>query len=209
MTTTPCISPGNEGQRRPRPTGHFFVRCERQCLLRLPVTQAVVFTIHTYVVRAETLTAEEHGGPDGSAALTRALIVVAHPLRRSLCWRLADLAAAQAQAAGWQVTVCDLNGGFDPKLSMSERASYYSGFHGEAAEEMAALAQADALILVFPTWWFGFPAVLKGWFDRVWAPGLAYDHDPAAGLMRPRLLGLRRGAGGYDDGCAGIGWTGW
>jgi hypothetical protein len=58
--------PRTEDQRRPRPTGHFFVRCERQCLLRLPVTRAVVFTIHTYVVHADTLT------PDEQAALMAA-----------------------------------------------------------------------------------------------------------------------------------------
>lgn len=51
--------PRLEGQRRPRPVGHFFVRSERQCFVRLPVTRAVVFSIHTYVVRAETLTAKE------------------------------------------------------------------------------------------------------------------------------------------------------
>lgn len=51
--------PRLEGQRRPRPTGHFYVRCERQCLLRLPETRAVLFNIHTYVVHADTLTAEE------------------------------------------------------------------------------------------------------------------------------------------------------
>lgn len=51
--------PRTEDQRRPRPTGHFFVRCERQCLMRLARTKAVVFTIHTYVVPADTLTAEE------------------------------------------------------------------------------------------------------------------------------------------------------
>ncbi len=51
--------PRLEGQRRPRPMGHFFVRCERQCLIRLPQTRAVVFSIHTYVVLAETLTAVE------------------------------------------------------------------------------------------------------------------------------------------------------
>ncbi len=45
--------------------------------------------------------------------------------------------------------------------------------------------------MVFPTWWFGFPAVLKGWFDRVWAPGLAYDHAPGFGPMIPRLSALR------------------
>lgn len=53
------FQPRFEGQRRPRPVDHVYVRCERQCLLRLPHTRAVVFTIHTYVVRAETLTPAE------------------------------------------------------------------------------------------------------------------------------------------------------
>ncbi|MFZ1469049.1 MAG: DUF3445 domain-containing protein [Paracoccaceae bacterium] len=51
--------PRLEGQRRPRPEGHVFVRCERQCLMRLPQTRAVVFTIHTYVVESDTLSAAE------------------------------------------------------------------------------------------------------------------------------------------------------
>jgi dimethylamine monooxygenase subunit A len=51
--------PRREGERRPQPTDHVFVRSERQCLLRLPVTRAVVFTIHTYVVAAESLTPTE------------------------------------------------------------------------------------------------------------------------------------------------------
>lgn len=53
------FQPRLEGQRRPRPQGHFHVRCERQCLLRLPQTRAVVFAIHTYVVKADTLTEAE------------------------------------------------------------------------------------------------------------------------------------------------------
>lgn len=51
--------PRLEGERRPRPQGHVFVRCERQCLLRLPVSRAVVFTIHTYVVGADSMTPAE------------------------------------------------------------------------------------------------------------------------------------------------------
>jgi hypothetical protein len=51
--------PRREGERRPRPTDHVFIRCERQCLVRLPVTQAVVFTIHTYVVDAKAVTPDE------------------------------------------------------------------------------------------------------------------------------------------------------
>jgi putative NADPH-quinone reductase len=46
-------------------------------------------------------------------------------------------------------------------------------------------------VLLFPTWWFGFPAILKGWFDRVWAPGVAYDHADAYGPIQPRLSNLR------------------
>ncbi len=59
--------PRREGERRPRPTDHGFIRSERQCLLRLPVTGAVVFTIHTYVVDASTVT------PDALAALRAAV----------------------------------------------------------------------------------------------------------------------------------------
>jgi dimethylamine monooxygenase subunit A len=51
--------PRREGERRPQPTDHVFIRSERQCLLRLPVTKAVVFTIHTYVVDASTVTSDE------------------------------------------------------------------------------------------------------------------------------------------------------
>ncbi|MGA0539291.1 NAD(P)H-dependent oxidoreductase [Neotabrizicola sp. VNH66] len=138
--------------------------------------------------------------------MTRCLIVTAHPLRESLCHHLAEGVEAVARARGWTVTRRDLAQGFDPRLTAEERAGYYSGFAGGAGDEMAELAAAEVLVLVFPTWWFGFPAVLKGWFDRVWAPGLAYDHSPGFGPMIPRLSGLRHvvavttmGAPGWID----------
>ena len=124
--------------------------------------------------------------------MTRALVVLAHPLPQSLCGHLAARVLAAARAAGWQISLRDLCAqGFDPRLGPGERSSYYSGFASEAVDELAELAEAEVLILVFPTWWFGFPAVLKGWFDRIWAPGTAYDHAPGYGPMVPRLLGLR------------------
>jgi NAD(P)H dehydrogenase (quinone) len=123
----------------------------------------------------------------------RCLIVLAHPLGESLNAHLAKLAAAEARAAGWDVTLRDLYAeDFDPRLTQAERASYYTGFDGDAvAAERAELEATEVLILIFPTWWFGFPAILKGWFDRVWAPGLAYDHAPDFGPMQPRLDRLR------------------
>ncbi|WP_226341129.1 heme-dependent oxidative N-demethylase family protein [Gemmobacter serpentinus] len=52
------FQPRLEGVARPRPVENLFIRCERQCLLRLPVSRAVVFSIHTYLVRVADLPLE-------------------------------------------------------------------------------------------------------------------------------------------------------
>jgi putative NADPH-quinone reductase len=124
----------------------------------------------------------------------KCLVVIAHPLHESLCHALAERVIGALRAAGHEVVVEDLCAGFDPRLSAAERAGYYAPSHDVAAvrDEAARLLAAEALVLCFPTWWFGFPAVLKGWFDRVWAPGVAYDHASDLGPIRPRLGGLRR-----------------
>jgi NAD(P)H dehydrogenase (quinone) len=123
--------------------------------------------------------------------LTRCLLIQAHPLPDSLNTRLAATVETLARAQGWEVTRRDLYDGFDPVLTREERASYYDSPLPTLDAEKRELAQAQVLILVFPTWWFGFPAILKGWFDRVWTPGVAYDHAPDLGAMRPRLHELR------------------
>lgn len=124
--------------------------------------------------------------------MTRCLIVLAHPMPASLSGHLAARLQDAAAALGWEVRLRDLCAeGFDPRLTVAERAGYYGSFAGGAVAEMEELARAEVLILVFPTWWSGFPAVLKGWFDRVWAPGLAYDHSPELKKMVPRLTGLK------------------
>lgn len=123
------------------------------------------------------------------------LVVVAHPLETSLCAALARTAVETLTAQGHAVTVRDLyRPAFPPALSEAERASFYTGAYDRSAvaAEIEALLAAEALVLVFPTWWFGFPAVLKGWFDRVWAPDVAFVHTPNYGPIRPHLAGLRR-----------------
>ena len=125
----------------------------------------------------------------------KCLVVIAHPLTDSLCHTLARTASDALKAAGHEVVIEDLCAtGFAPALTEAERRSYYSpAFDGEAvAPAIARLLAAEALVLVFPTWWFGFPAVLKGWFDRVWAPGVAYDHASDLGPIKPRLDRLQR-----------------
>ena len=47
------------------------------------------------------------------------------------------------------------------------------------------------VIFCFPQWWFGMLAVLKGYFDRVWVPGVAFEHDLARGRLKPLLTGIK------------------
>lgn len=120
----------------------------------------------------------------------KCLVVVAHPLPDSLCRSLARFATEQLEAAGHEVVIEDLYGsGFDAALTETERRSYYADAFDASAvtSEAARLTDAEALVLVFPTWWYGFPAILKGWFDRVWSPGIAFDHAANFGPIKPRL----------------------
>lgn len=125
----------------------------------------------------------------------KCLLVTAHPLTDSLCASLARRAAEALRRAGHEVLEEDLYAqAFPAALTVGERRAYYAKeYDGRAvADQVARLLAADALVLVFPTWWFGFPAILKGWFDRVWAPGIAYDHADDLGTIRPRLHRLER-----------------
>lgn len=125
----------------------------------------------------------------------RCLLVVAHPLDHSLCASLARVVKNRLEALGHEVVVENLYArAFDPRLSPAERESYYGAPYVQTGvtDEVARLLAAEALVLVFPTWWGGFPAILKGWFDRVWGPGIAYDHGRNYGPIEPRLKNLGR-----------------
>lgn len=125
----------------------------------------------------------------------KCLVVIAHPVSDSLCRTMAHTAISTLRAAGHEVVVEDLYQlGFSPALEVVERQTYYSEQFNTAAIEphIQQLMSAEALVLAFPTWWFGFPAILKGWFDRAWAPGSAYDHADDLGPIKPRLKKLRR-----------------
>jgi putative NADPH-quinone reductase len=124
----------------------------------------------------------------------KCLVVIAHPNTDSLCHTMAQSAIAALKAGGHEVMTEDLYlSGFSPALTVNERRSYYSPSFDSAAvrDQIDRLFSAEALVLVFPTWWFGFPAILKGWFDRIWAPGIAYDHATDLGAIKPRLHNLQ------------------
>lgn len=127
--------------------------------------------------------------------MTRVLLVTVHPLSDSLNAALAAEIVSISETMSAQVTHLDLAAtGFDPVLSAAERASTYAPSYDDSrvAPLVVQLQQAELLVLVFPTWWFGLPAQLKGWIDRVWAPGHAYDHASDLGPIRGRLTGLRQ-----------------
>lgn len=121
------------------------------------------------------------------------LIVSCHPLKDSLCHHLVGRVEAGLAANGVSYEHLDLYGcGFEAVLTAAERASYFSQFDDSAVGgETARLKRAETLILVFPTWWFGMPALLKGWFDRVWAPGVAFDSVAETGAITPALGNLK------------------
>jgi putative NADPH-quinone reductase len=124
----------------------------------------------------------------------RVLHLYAHPLEASFHAGIRRTVHTALEEAGHEVDLVDLYAeGFDPVLSADERARY----HDEAANTAGIagyvdrLRRAEALVVQFPTWSFGPPAILKGFFDRIFVPGVAFDiSEPAK--VRP-LLGHIRG----------------
>jgi len=123
------------------------------------------------------------------------LIIHAHENADSFCSALANTAVSTFEKEGHTVTISDLyKKNFNPiggkhDFKKTSDASYYKYaseqihaqqnnlFSDELKEEMKLLSEADVLIFNFPLWWFGMPAILKGWVDRVLAYGYAYGGD--------------------------------
>lgn len=124
----------------------------------------------------------------------RVLVIYCHPLPDSFSAALRDAAVDGLTASGHSVELRDLYAeGFDPVLSPHQRGTYFNEAESMRGMEdhVAALRRAEALLLVYPTWWFGMPAMLKGWFDRAWLPGVAFRlGGPKA--LEPLLTNIRR-----------------
>ena len=122
------------------------------------------------------------------------LIVLAHPLETSFAASVAAAARETLEANGHSVDLLDLyREDFDPRLSSAERAGYFDTPYdlSGVADIVTRLRAADGLVLVFPQWWFNFPAILKGFFDRILAPGVAFTHDQAGGRIIPELTNIK------------------
>jgi NAD(P)H dehydrogenase (quinone) len=121
-------------------------------------------------------------------------VIQCHPLADSYSHALFVAVVTALEQRGHQVTATDLyQERFDPAMNAAERQSYYQPHYEDAAvaRYTELLRRVDGLIVCFPQWWFGMPALLKGYFDRVWGPGIAFAHDPARGRIRPLLTNIR------------------
>ena len=120
-----------------------------------------------------------------------------HPQATSFHAAIRARALAGLAAARHKVDLLDLyDDRFDPVMWEAERRDYHDTARNQAglAGYIARLRAADALIVQFPVWSFGMPAMLKGYFDRMMMPGVAFDlSNPAR--AKPLLGNLRRIAG--------------
>jgi putative NADPH-quinone reductase/1,4-dihydroxy-2-naphthoate octaprenyltransferase len=122
----------------------------------------------------DQVTVDRPARPERRTGPPRVLVVLGHPRRGSLCDALADAYVAGAEMAGADVrrlTVSEL--GFEPDVLVpSPRDQMLEPGIAEAVE---LVAWAEHLVFVFPTWWGTMPACLKGFLDRVFMPGFAFE----------------------------------
>jgi NAD(P)H dehydrogenase (quinone) len=145
----------------------------------------------------------------------KALVVYAHPEPTSFTAALKDTAVQVLAGAGHDVTVSDLYAeGFNPVAGRHDfttvadadrfhyqaeqlEAATHDGFAEDLRREQERVGEADLFVFVFPIWWGGVPAILKGWFDRVLAYGFAYQDGRRyeTGLFQGRgaVLGMTSG----------------
>ena len=121
------------------------------------------------------------------------MVLFAHPCPESFNAAVHLTVVDSLQGRGWEVDDCDLNAeGFFPVLSEMERRGYHEapGNLGPVASYVERLRAAQALVMVFPVWNFGYPAILKGFLDRVFLPGVSFRLDD--GKVRPNLTQIRK-----------------
>ncbi|NNE86947.1 MAG: NAD(P)H-dependent oxidoreductase [Silicimonas sp.] len=107
----------------------------------------------------------------------RALVVYCHPRAGSFTQAICDLVVEKLEGNGAEVRLTDLyERHFDPILSAAEHEGYEicPDNCAPVEQDVDDLRWCDTLIFVYPTWWYGLPAILKGWLDRVFLPDVAF-----------------------------------
>jgi NAD(P)H dehydrogenase (quinone) len=130
----------------------------------------------------------------------RLLVVFCHPDPESYGAAIFRTACKALREAGHELRIIDLYAeGFDPVFTREERRTYLTdtaqNISGVAAH-VEALQWAEGWVAIYPTWFYGLPAMLKGWLDRVWLPGVTFQVASAKKrTIRGELQNIRRFVG--------------
>ncbi|MFM7127546.1 MAG: NAD(P)H-dependent oxidoreductase [Actinomycetota bacterium] len=125
----------------------------------------------------------------------KVLVVHAHPSAESFNAALCDRVLSGLARGSHEVRLRRLHDeGFEPRLSAAEWLVHLDppATKPQLASHFDDLRWCDTLVLVYPTWWGAQPAMLKGWLDRVWVKGVAWDLPEGASRLRPLLRNVRR-----------------
>jgi NAD(P)H dehydrogenase (quinone) len=122
------------------------------------------------------------------------LILYAHPSAKSFSNRLKERISIESTKHGWKPVIRDLyQMGFDPVLSPSDLEGFKSGKVSKDIEsEQELVRMADLITIIYPLWWAGFPAILKGYIDRVFSYNFAYrvGNEGVEGLLTSKKVML-------------------
>jgi NAD(P)H dehydrogenase (quinone) len=121
----------------------------------------------------------------------KVLVVYSHPVPESFCGSVKNVVVESLKGAGHEVDLLDLYGeNFNPVMPADERRRYNdmkSPDDNPFRDYVTRLQNTEAIVFVYPTWWYGLPAMLKGWLDRVWTPGVAFSINPDGGVITSNL----------------------
>ncbi|WP_194842479.1 NAD(P)H-dependent oxidoreductase [Endozoicomonas sp. OPT23] len=122
----------------------------------------------------------------------KVLVVYAHPNPESFNAAILHQTEESLIEAGHDVHVLDLyKEGFEASMSLEERERYMTRDNTDGIEQdIGRLRWAEALVFIYPTWWMGPPAILKGWLDRIWLPGIVATFEN--GKVKPGLTKIKK-----------------
>lgn len=118
----------------------------------------------------------------------RILVILGHPRSDSFCGALVTSYVEGAKAAGKEVQFIFLgNLSFDPVLHNGYAAN--QELEPDLVSAQAAITRAQHIVLVYPIWWGAMPALLKGFFERIFLPGFAFHYREGSHLWERLLSG--------------------
>ncbi|MFM9120081.1 MAG: NAD(P)H-dependent oxidoreductase [Acidimicrobiaceae bacterium] len=127
--------------------------------------------------------------------MTKTLVIYVHPVEGSFNSCVRDVVVEHLSKHDHEVRLRDLySENFDPFLSAAERALHHTPpmTRPELARDVEDLRWCEAIVFIYPTWWSGLPAMLKGWIDRTWMNEVAWVLPAGANTIRPQLTNIRR-----------------